>query len=41
MMIIRAVVYVCILSTGSSTGSLPLVINTWTFLNATVSGEQT
>ena len=37
--VLRAVVFVCVLSTSSSTGNLPLVINTWTFLNATIAGE--
>ena len=38
MILVGAVVFVCLLTTTSSAGNLPLVINTWTFLNATRAG---
>jgi len=39
MLLLQIIVFVCVLSTSSSTGNLPLIINTWTFINATAAGE--
>ena len=38
-MLLQAIIFVCVLSTSSSTENLPLIINTWTFINATAAGK--
>ena len=39
MMILQTIVFTSVIAVGVATGKLPLIINTWTFLNATTAGQ--